>query len=192
MLTLDDFTETGSLLTGHFRLSSGLHTDRYLQCARLLMWPERAERAGRDLAAKLSVVSPQAVVSPAIGGIVIGHEVARALGVRALFAERKDGGFHLRRGFALSPGERVVVVEDVFTTGGSTREVCAAVESAGGTVSAVGSIVDRGVPEGTFPVPASSLLSLDVPAWTEKDCPLCARGDALDAPGSRPHANLRA
>ncbi|MEO8348197.1 MAG: phosphoribosyltransferase family protein, partial [Acidobacteriota bacterium] len=136
-----------------------------------------------------AVVSPQAVVSPAIGGIVIGHEVARALGVRALFAERKDGVFHLRRGFALSAGERVVVVEDVFTTGGSTREVCAAVESAGGTVSAVGSIVDRGLPAGTFAVPTSSLLSLEVPAWPESECPLCARGEPLEAPGSRPVAN---
>lgn len=192
MLTLADFEQTGALLTGHFRLSSGLHSDRYLQCARLLMWPERAEKVGRGLAAKLSDVSPQAVVSLAIGGIVIGHEVARALGVRGLFAERRDGAFVLRRGFALAPGERVVVVEDVFTTGGSTREVCAAVESAGGTVSAVGSIVDRGLPAGTFPVPARSLLSLDVPAWPEKDCPLCARGDALDTPGSRPYANPRA
>lgn len=191
MLTLDDLTAVGALLTGHFRLSSGLHSDRYLQCARLLMWPDRAEKAGRELAGKLANSSPEAVVSPAIGGIVIGHEVARALGVRALFAERKDGGFLLRRGFSLSPGERVVVVEDVFTTGGSTREVCAAVESAGGTVAAVASIVDRGVPAGAFPVPAASLLVLDVPSWPEKECPLCARGDALDAPGSRPHANPR-
>ncbi|MDQ5859216.1 MAG: orotate phosphoribosyltransferase [Acidobacteriota bacterium] len=192
MLTLADFTDVGALLTGHFRLSSGLHSDRYLQCARLLMWPERAEKAGRALAATLAVVSPQAVVSPAIGGIVIGHEVARALGVRALFAERKDGAFHLRRGFALSPGERVVVVEDVFTTGGSTRQVCAAVESAGGTVSAVGSIVDRGLPAGTFSVPTSAILSLDVPAWPESECPLCARGDPLETPGSRLGANPRA
>lgn len=188
-MTIDDFTAVGALLTGHFRLSSGRHSDRYLQCARLLMWPERAEQAGRDLAAKLASVSPQAVVSPAIGGIVIGHEVARALGVRALFAERKDGSFVLRRGFDLSPGERVVVVEDVFTTGGSTREVCAAVESAGGIVVGVGSIVDRGLPAGAFSVPASSLVSLDVPAWPESECPLCARGDAFDVPGSRLAAN---
>jgi orotate phosphoribosyltransferase len=191
-MTVDDLIETGAYLTGHFRLSSGLHSDRYLQCARLLMWPERAEKAGRELASKLAAVSPQAVVSPAIGGIVLGHEVARALGVRALFAERKDGAFLLRRGFSLSPGERVVVVEDVFTTGGSTHEVCAAVESAGGTVSAVGSIVDRGLPERTFPVPASSLLSLDVPAWPEKDCPLCARGEELEIPGSRALPHRRA
>jgi orotate phosphoribosyltransferase len=192
MVTIDDFTEVGALLTGHFRLSSGLHSDRYLQCARLLMWPGRAEQAGRALAAKLASVSPQAVVSPAIGGIVIGHEVARALGVRALFAERRDGSFVLRRGFALSPGERVVVVEDVFTTGGSTREVCAAVELAGGTIVGVGSIVDRGLPAGAFAVPASSLVSLPVPAWPESECPLCARGDAFDVPGSRPAANPRA
>jgi len=191
MVTIDDFTEVGALLTGHFRLSSGLHSDRYLQCARLLMWPERAEQAGRDLAAKLASLSPQAVVSPAIGGIVIGHEVARALGVRALFAERRDGSFVLRRGFAVSPGERVVVVEDVFTTGGSTREVCEAVEFAGGAVVGVGSIVDRGLPAGAFSVPTSSLLFLDVPAWPETVCPLCARGVPFDVPGSRPAANPR-
>jgi orotate phosphoribosyltransferase len=190
-VTIDELVQTGACLTGHFRLSSGLHSDRYLQCARFLMWPERAEKAGRELALELAPVSPEAVVSPAIGGIVIGHEVARALGVRALFAERKDGAFQLRRGFSLSPGEPVVVVEDVFTTGGSTREVCAAVEAAGGTVRAVGSLVDRGLPEGAFPVPARSLLLLDVPSWPESECPLCARGVALDTPGSRPHANPR-
>ena len=190
-MTIDELVRTGACLTGHFRLSSGLHSDRYLQCARFLMWPEQAEKAGRELALELAAVSPEAVVSPAIGGIVIGHEVARALGVRAIFAERKDGAFQLRRGFSLSPGEPVVVVEDVFTTGGSTREVCAAVEAAGGTVRAVGSLVDRGLPEGAFPVPAKSLLSLDVPSWPESECPLCARGVALDTPGSRPHPNPR-
>lgn len=191
-MTLDDLVETGACLTGHFRLSSGRHSDSYLQCARLLMWPGRAEKAGRELAAKLAAFRPGAVVSPAIGGIVIGQEVARALGVRALFAERKEGQFVLRRGFSLSPGERVVVVEDVFTTGGSTREVCAAVDAAGGAVSAVGSIVDRGLPAGAFPVPSASLLSLDVPSWPEKDCPLCARGVALDTPGSRTLPDPRA
>ena len=191
-MTLDDLVETGACLTGHFRLSSGLHSDSYLQCARLLMWPGRAEKAGRELGAKLAAFRPGAVVSPAIGGIVIGQEVARALGVRALFAERKEGQFVLRRGFSLSPGERVVVVEDVFTTGGSTREVCAAVDAAGGSVSAVGSIVDRGLPAGAFPVPSASLLSLDVPSWPEKDCPLCARGVALDTPGSRTLPDPRA
>jgi len=185
MLTLADFQDTGALLTGHFRLSSGLHSDRYLQCARLLMWPERAQTAGRELAEKLAEFSPQVVVSPALGGVVIGHEVARALRVRALFAERQDGAFSLRRGFAVEGGERAAVVEDVFTTGGSTREVCAAVEAAGGRVVAVGSIVDRGFPPDAFSVPALSLLSLSVPAWPAEDCPLCAGGAPLETPGSR-------
>jgi orotate phosphoribosyltransferase len=185
LLTVADFEETGALLTGHFRLSSGLHSDRYLQCARLLMWPERAQSAGRELAEKLAEFSAGAVVSPALGGIVIGHEVARALGTRALFAERQGGAFALRRGFVLEPGERVVVVEDVFTTGGSTKEVCAAVEAAGGRVVAVGSLVDRGAVIDAFSVPARSLISLPIPAWLPADCPLCAKGVALDTPGSR-------
>ncbi len=186
MLTIADFEETGALLKGHFRLSSGLHSDRYLQCARLLMWPDRAQSAGRELARKLSLFSSDAVVSPALGGIVIGHEVARALGVRALFAERKDGAFALRRGFALEPGERVAVVEDVFTTGGSTKEVSSAVESAGGKVAVVGALVDRGLPEEAFSVPARSLLRLPFPSWPAADCPLCRAGVALETPGSRP------
>jgi orotate phosphoribosyltransferase len=185
LLTVADFEETGALLTGHFRLSSGLHSDRYLQCARLLMWPERAEKAGRALADLLAEFAPDAVASPALGGIVIGQEVARALAVRALFAERKDGAFALRRGFALEPGERVAVVEDVFTTGGSTKEVCSAVESAGGKVVAVGSLVDRGLPPDVFSVPARSLLCLAVPSWPAADCPLCGSGVALEIPGSR-------
>jgi len=185
MLTLADFEETGAYLGGHFRLSSGLHSGRYLQCARLLMWPHRAEAAGRELAAKLAEFSPEAIVSPALGGVVVGHEVARALAVRALFAERRDGAFALRRGFSIGRGERVAVVEDVFTTGGSTREVCETVEAAGGRVVAVGSLVDRGASRGAFSVPARSLISLPIPAWPPEDCPLCAKGVAIDAPGSR-------
>jgi len=185
MLTARDFEDTQALLTGHFRLSSGRHSDRYLQCARLLQWPERAEAAGRALAASLSEFAPQVVVSPALGGVVIGQEVARALGVRALFVERQDGGFALRRGFRIEPGERVVVVEDVFTTGKSTNEAIAAVEAAGGVVAAVGSIVDRGLPADAFRVPARSLLSLDVPSWSPEECPLCRRDVPLDTPGSR-------
>ena len=185
MIALQDFVETGALLTGHFRLSSGLHSDRYLQCARMLMFPERAEAAGRELAQKLREFAPRVVVSPALGGVIIGHETARALALPAMFVERKDGAFALRRGFALAPGEPVVVVEDVFTTGQSTREAAAAVEAAGGRVVAVGSIVDRGVPAGAFAVPARSLLSLAVPSWPPEECPLCRRGVPLDAPGSR-------
>ena len=185
MISLKDFEDTGALLSGHFRLSSGLHSDRYLQCARLLMWPERAEQAGRGLAEALREFAPRAVISPALGGLIIGHETARALRVPAMFVERKDGAFALRRGFALESGEPVVVVEDVFTTGKSTREAAAAVEAAGARVLAVGSIVDRGVPDGSFAVPSRSLLTLSVPSWLESECPLCRSGVPIDSPGSR-------
>jgi len=185
LISLQDFVNTGALLKGHFRLSSGLHSDTYLQCARLLMWPERAEEAGRELAAKLSEFAPGLVVSPALGGVVIGHEVARALGTRFLFTERQDGVFALRRGFRVEEGERAVVVEDVFTTGRSTREVIDTIRSAGGQVVAAGSIVNRGLPSAALPVPFRSLLDLQVPAWPELECPLCGKGIPLETPGSR-------
>jgi orotate phosphoribosyltransferase len=185
MTSLADFEETGALLTGHFRLSSGLHSDRYLQCARLLQWPDRAERAGVELASKLAEFSPTVVVSPAMGGLIIGHEVARSLKLPFLFAERGEGGFTLRRGFRLDPDSRVVIVEDVFTTGKSTREVMDMIAALGAKVVAVGSIVDRGLPEDAFTVPARSLLSLSVPSWPEPECPLCGKGVPLDTPGSR-------
>ena len=185
MITLQDFIDTEALLTGHFRLSSGLHSDKYLQCARLLMWPARAEAAGRELAEKLEENGPAVVVSPALGGLIIGHETARALNVPFLFAERPEGVFQLRRGFRLNPGDRVAVVEDVFTTGKSTREVITLCESAGADVVGAGSIVDRGLAAGALPVPTRSLLSLSVPAWTEANCPLCREGRPIDSPGSR-------
>ena len=185
MLSLADFEATGALLTGHFRLSSGRHSDKYLQCARLLQWPDRAEAAGSELAAQLSEFGAAAVVSPALGGILIGHEVARALKLPFLFTERHDGAFALRRGFELLPKTPVAIVEDVFTTGKSTREVIEAVRPLGARVVAVGSIVDRGVPAETFRVPSRSLLRLDVPSWPEAECPLCKRGVSLDTPGSR-------
>jgi len=188
MISLKDFEETGALLKGHFRLSSGLHSDTYLQCARLLMWPERAEAAGRELAAKLSMFGARVVVSPALGGILIGHETARALGTPFLFTERQDGVFALRRGFRVEAGETAVVVEDVFTTGKSTREVIEAVHAAGGRVAAAGSIVDRGLPPGALPVPFRSLLALSVPSWPPEECPLCREGLPLDTPGSRHRA----
>jgi len=185
MTDLSDFEKTGALLTGHFRLSSGRHSDRYLQCARLLQWPDRAERAGVELASKLTEFSPTVVVSPAMGGIIIGHEVARSLKVPFLFAERGESGFTLRRGFRLEPDARVAIVEDVFTTGKSTREVIDMVAALGAKVVAVGSIVDRGLPENAFSVPARSLLSLSVPSWPEPECPLCGNAVPLDTPGSR-------
>ena len=149
------------------------------------MWPARAEQAGRELGDKLSAFGPKVVVSPALGGVIIGHETARRLGLPAMFVERQDGAFVFRRGFSLEPGQPVAVVEDVFTTGKSTKEACAAVEAAGGRVVAVGSIVDRGLPPGVFRVPARSLLSLSVPSWPEADCPLCRRQVPVDSPGSR-------
>jgi orotate phosphoribosyltransferase len=185
MITLKDFEDTGALLTGHFRLSSGLHSDRYLQCARLLMFPDRAEAAGQALAEKLREFEPRVVVSPALGGVIIGHEAARALSVPFLFAERQDGSFALRRGFRLEAQVPAAIVEDVFTTGKSTREVIDLVIAAGGHVVAAGSIVDRGLPPGALPVPSRSLLALSVPAWPQVQCPLCSRGVALDTPGSR-------
>ena len=185
MTSLQDFIDTGALLTGHFRLSSGLHSDRYLQCARMLMWPARAEEAGRGLAGKLSPFAPSLVLSPAMGGIVIGHETARALGVPFLFAERHEGAFTLRRGFGLDAGQAVAVVEDVFTTGQSTREVIGLCTASGARVVAAGSIVDRGMPADTLSVPTRSLISLSLPAWPETECPLCREGVPLDTPGSR-------
>jgi orotate phosphoribosyltransferase len=185
MISLQDFEDTGALLTGHFRLSSGLHSDRYLQCARLLMWPERAENAGRALAEKLSEFGPRLIVSPALGGIIIGHETARALGVPFLFAERQDGVFTLRRGFRVESGEPAAVVEDVLTTGKSTREVIEIVSGLGARVVAAGSIVNRGLAPGALPVPLRSLLSLEAPAWPEAECPLCRQRAPLETPGSR-------
>jgi orotate phosphoribosyltransferase len=193
------FDETGALLMGHFRLSSGLHSDRYLQCAKVLMWPGRAEALGAALAAKLAPFSPAAVVSPALGGVIIGQEVGRGLGIRAIFTERVDGVFALRRGFALESGERIAVIEDVVTTGRSTREVLAVLRSSGAVAVACGAIIDRralavgGIdrraasetPDFVDGIPFRTLLALDVPAWEPAACPLCAKGVALDAPGSR-------
>ncbi|MCA1580752.1 MAG: orotate phosphoribosyltransferase [Acidobacteria bacterium] len=185
MTTLADFESTGALLTGHFRLSSGRHSERYLQCARLLQWPQRAGAAGRALARALADFSPSAVVSPAMGGVIIGHEVARALSVPFAFAERQDGAFTLRRGFRVEPGASIAIVEDVFTTGRSTREVMEMIETLGAGVVAVGSIVNRGLPPDAFRVPSRSLLTVQVPSWTAEECPLCARGVSIDTPGSR-------
>jgi orotate phosphoribosyltransferase len=185
MISLKDFEDTGALLKGHFRLSSGLHSDTYLQCARLLQWPARAEAAGRELAERLLEFGPRVIVSPALGGVIVGHEVARALSVPFLFAERQDGSFALRRGFRLEAGAPAAIVEDVFTTGKSTREVIEMTAAAGARVVAAGSVVDRGMPSGALPVPSRSVLALSVPSWPKKECPLCRRGATIETPGSR-------
>ena len=184
--TLNLFRARGALLEGHFRLSSGLHSSGYLQCALVLQHPQDAESLGRALAEQVRASSPQAVLSPALGGLIIGHEVARALGVRAIFAERQDGALTLRRGFSLASSERVVVIEDVVTTGGSTRETMDVLRAAGGEIVGIGAIVDRSGGGIDFGLPFHSLLSLPVETWTPEQCPECARGVPLSKPGSRP------
>jgi orotate phosphoribosyltransferase len=184
------FEERGALLQGHFLLSSGLHSPRYLQCARVLMDPALATRLGLALAERLRPLlgsaAPRAVVAPALGGVLVAHEVARGLGCLGLFTERQDGKMALRRGFALEPGDPVVVVEDVITTGGSTREVMEVVRGAGARVVAVGSIVDRSGGKAALEVPYRSLLELEVPSYPTASCPLCAQGSQPVKPGSRP------
>jgi orotate phosphoribosyltransferase len=179
------FRRVGALLEGHFRLTSGLHSPRYLQCALVLQHPEEAAACGRALAERVAALCPQVVLSPALGGIVIGHEVARALGARAMFAERQEGVLTLRRGFMLAPGERVLVVEDVVTTGGSTRETIDVARAAGATVVGAASIIDRSGGRQTVDVPYVALATLSVPTYQPDECPLCAVGTAAVKPGSR-------
>jgi orotate phosphoribosyltransferase len=179
---------SGALLEGHFLLSSGLHSPRYLQCARVLMDPPTATRLGQDLAAALRGVLRRpatAVVAPALGGVLVAHEVARGLGCRGLFTERQSGAMTLRRGFTIERGEAVVVVEDVITTGGSTREVIDVVREKGGDVLAVGSLVDRSGGAADLGVSRRALLSLEVPTYAADACPLCATGSKAEKPGSR-------
>lgn len=179
--------ESGALTRGHFQLSSGLHSPAYVQCALLLEEPRRARRVGRALARLLASLRPASVLSPALGGLVIGHEVAEALGVPFRFTERREGVMELRRGFRLAAGERVVVVEDVVTTGRSTLETAEVARAVGGEVVAVGAIIDRtGGGGGPFEVPFFHLLTLDLPAWPAGECPLCAEGGTAVKPGSRP------
>jgi len=182
---LDRFRRVGALLEGHFRLTSGLHSPGYLQCALVLQHPREAEACGSEIAAKVKDLKPQVVLSPALGGIVIGQEVGRALGVRAIFAERQDGKLSLRRGFSLEPGERVLVVEDVVTTGGSTRETIDVARAAGATVVGAASIIDRSGGQQSLDVPYRALATVSLPTYQPESCPLCAAGQAVVKPGSR-------
>src|SRR4051812_28105567 len=190
---LDLYRTSGALLEGHFRLTSGLHSSGYLQCALVLQHPPHAEALGRAIADRVRDRRPTVVLSPALGGLVIGHEVGRALGVRAIFAERQDGKLALRRGFTIEPTDRVLVVEDVMTTGGSTRETIEVAKAAGGQVVGTASIVDRSPSAGSgqaagtlqFDVPFVTLLRIDLPTYEPGQCPLCAQGLAVVKPGSR-------
>jgi len=183
---LDRFRRVGALLEGHFRLTSGLHSSGYLQCALVLQHPREAAACGRDIASRVGGLGAETVLSPALGGIVIGHEVARALGTRAVFAERQDGALTLRRGFALTPGERVLVVEDVVTTGGSTRETIEVARAAGAQVVGAASIIDRSGGNQSLGVPYYALATVDLPTYQPDACPLCQAGQPVVKPGSRP------
>ena len=182
---LDLFRESGALLEGHFRLSSGLHSAGYLQCALVLQHPRHAETLGRALGAALAGSGATVVLSPALGGLIIGHEVARALGVRAIFAERQDNVLTLRRGFTLGADDRVVVIEDVVTTGGSTRETMVVAEAAGATVVAAGAVIDRSGGAPNLSVSFHSLVTLNLPTYQPDACPMCKAGQPVVKPGSR-------
>ena len=185
---LQIFSDSGALLTGHFLLSSGLHSSRYLQCALVMQHPATAEKLCSVLAAKakddVSIGQIDLVIAPALGGVVVAHEVARALGVRALFTERQEV-MTLRRGFQIAPGEKCFVVEDVVTTGGSTREVMEVVNALGGVVVGAGSLIDRSNGAVDLGVPRHALATLEVPSYIAEECPMCKEGTTAIKPGSR-------
>ena len=181
---LKDFREAGALLEGHFLLTSGLHSPRYLQCAQVMQNPALAERLCAQLARALDANRIECVVGPAVGGILVAYELARALGVRTIYAERQDGKMTLRRGFAIRPGERILLCEDVVTTGGSLLEVRDLVTAAGGQVVAVASLVDRtSGRDAGLGLRLTSLLKIDVPAYPAEECPMCRAGQPLVSPG---------
>ncbi|GAW93929.1 orotate phosphoribosyltransferase [Calderihabitans maritimus] len=182
---LNMFTSCEALLEGHFLLSSGLHSNRYIQCAKVLQYPEYATKLARELAERFLGKGIKAVVGPALGGIIVAHEVARWLNARALFTERQDNFMTLRRGFSIGQGEKVLVVEDVITTGGSVQEVIEVVQKSGGKVEGVGVLVDRSGGHVRLDYPVESLLSLTVETFSAEECPLCRAGIPLVKPGSR-------
>ena len=181
----DLFRRSGALLEGHFRLSSGLHSPGYLQSALVLQHPDHADALGRAIADRTRDLRATVVLSPALGGIIIGQEVGRALGLRAIFAERHEGALMLRRGFGLAASDRVLVIEDVLTTGGSTRETIQVARAAGAKVVGAASIVDRSGGTVRLDVPLVSLLDISLPTYEPGGCPLCAQGIAIVKPGSR-------
>lgn len=187
---LDSMRAKSALLEGHFELSSGLHSDRYFQCALFLQYPEEAAAAASSLARVLGEQKPDLVVGPAMGAVTFSYEVGRALGTRAIFTERKDGEMCLRRGFSIEPGTRIVVVEDVLTTGGSAREVIRVVEALGAKVVAAACLVNRsgGNPFLDLGIPLVALADVQARSWQPKECPLCLTGEAAVKPGSRPGA----
>lgn len=182
---LNIFKQSGALLEGHFLLTSGRHSNQYMQCAQVLQYPHYAARLAENLAGAFQDDKVQTVIGPAMGGILVAHEVARALGVRALFTERENGIMRLRRGFTLSPGEKVLIVEDVITTGGSVREVIEVVRENGALPVGVGVLVDRSGGQVDFGLPLSSVIKLKIESYLPGECPLCAEGIPFVKPGSR-------
>ncbi|HTK39144.1 MAG TPA: orotate phosphoribosyltransferase [Pyrinomonadaceae bacterium] len=182
---VEQFKQTDALLDGHFVLSSGLHSPKYLQCALALQYPPDAEKFGRAIAEEFADAGIETVASPAIGGLIIGYAVAAALNVRFIWTERQEGTMTLRRGFSVRHGEKILVVEDVITTGGSTRECIEALENLGAKVIAAASIIDRSNGAADVGVPRISLAALDVPAYAADECPMCAEGVDAVKPGSR-------
>ncbi|MGI9054342.1 MAG: orotate phosphoribosyltransferase [Pyrinomonadaceae bacterium] len=182
---LEQFRESDALLDGHFILSSGLHSPQYLQCALALQYPPDAAKYARAIAERLAAEEFDTVASPAIGGLVIGYETAKALNVRFIWTERQDGVMTLRRGFSVKEHEKILVVEDVITTGGSTRECIEALEKHGAKVIAAASIIDRSNGAADVGVPRIALATLEVPSYTPEDCPMCHRGIEAVKPGSR-------
>ena len=189
---LSIFKETGALLDGHFQLTSGLHSDQYFQCAKVLQYPRHTEVLCAEIAGAFSEVPIDLVIAPALGGIVVGQEVGRQLDRRTIFAERKGGAMELRRGFSVRPGESVLVCEDVVTTGGSVQEVFDIVQAMGGKIAGVGFIVDRSGGAVRFPLGDGAkqfaVLTMDVVTYAPNGCPLCAEGVPITKPGSRPGA----
>jgi orotate phosphoribosyltransferase len=182
---LDIFRKHSALLDGHFLLSSGLHSDRYVQCALVLQYPRVAEQLCSALAERLAILGATVVAAPALGGVLVAHEVARALGVRAVFTERQEGVMTLRRLLSLKPGEPVLVVEDVITTGLSTRETIQCIEQAGGNVVGAGALIDRSGGTADLGLPKAALLTLKFQNYSPADCPLCKAGIPVVKPGSR-------
>ncbi|AGA70175.1 orotate phosphoribosyltransferase [Desulfitobacterium dichloroeliminans LMG P-21439] len=179
------FKESEALLEGHFRLTSGRHSRQYMQCAKVLQYPHHAARLGEALAESFQGHNIDLVIGPAMGGILVAHEVGKALGTKALFTERENGEMKLRRGFELQPGQRVLVVEDVITTGGSVREVIEVVKAYGAEPVGVGVIVDRSCGKSEFGVPLAALLEIEIESFDPEACPLCAEGIPAIKPGSR-------
>lgn len=183
---LDIFEKHNALLEGHFKLSSGLHSEKYLQCALVLQYPEIAAKLSKELASRFSKEKIGVVIGPALGGTTLAYEVARALGVRGIFTERQDSRMVLRRGFSIGKAEKALVVEDVITTGGSTKEVIDVVRASGGDVAGVGCIIDRSESEVDFGVRKECLAKLAIRAFAQENCPMCRAGAPITKPGSRP------